>query len=273
MSSVISNGVEPGNAGPTPVHHHFSAIAQRYHYLRTTDPEPVALIARELGELARIEAIDIGCGSGRYDQLLFKYLDNKLRLTCVDASLSMLKALNKYLYEHGISNYASLRGSAENIISLDNTYDCVCTFNAVHHFNLPGFLGESARILKCGGCLFIYTRLPEQNERNIWGRYFPGFCRKETRLYTPDTLTQSVAAVPNLHIMSIEYFKYGRTASLAQLLKRARSHHYSTFSLYSPEELEEAIAGFTRNIRNTFDDTKQIHWFDENVLFVIRKDS
>ena len=86
-------------------------------------------------------------------------------------------------------------------------------------------------------------------------------------------MTQSVAAVPNLHIMSIEYFKYGRTATLAQLLKRARSHHYSTFSLYSPEELEEAMAGFKQNIGNEFEDTKQIHWFDENVLLVIRKDS
>ena len=233
----------------------------------------LAIIARELGEPAHVEAIDMGCGSGRYDQLLFKYLDGKLRLTCVDNNLAMLKALNEYLYEHGISNYVSVQGSAEKVLSLDNVYDFVCTFNAVHHFNLPGFLGKSARILKCGGYLFIYTRLPEQNERNIWGRYFPGFCQKETRLYTPDAMTQSVAAVPKLHIMSIEYFKYGRSANLTQLLERARSHHYSTFSLYAPEELEEAMAGFTQNIGGVFEDTKQIHWYDENVLFVIRKEA
>ena len=48
MHMNLINRVETGNAGLMPAHHHFSAIAQRYHYLRTTDPEPVALIAQEL---------------------------------------------------------------------------------------------------------------------------------------------------------------------------------------------------------------------------------
>jgi len=273
MSMDFINQAETGNIPPTPVHRHFSKIAQRYHYLRTTDPEPIALITRELKELTHVEAIDIGCGAGRYGLLLFKYLNGKLRLTCVDANAEMLKMLDKYLHEHGIDNYVYVQGNAEKVISQDNTYDCVCTFNAVHHFNLPVFLGESSRILKHGGYLFIYTRLPEQNGRNIWGQHFPGFCQKETRLYTQNTVTQSVATVPGLRIQSIEYFKYGRTANLAQLLERASFHHYSTFYLYEPEELEKAMAGFTQNIRNAFEDTKQIHWFDENVLFVIRKEA
>ena len=107
---------------------------------------------------------------------------------------------------------------------------------------------------------------------NIWGRYFPKFHQKETRLYTLYTLAQSVAAVPNLWITSIKYFKYGRTSSMAQLVELARTHHYSTFSLYSSEELEEAIAVFTHRIRNEFEDANRIHWYDENVLFVIREE-
>jgi len=272
VCSQFANRVEPSHATLTAIHHHFSRIAKRYHYLRTTDSEPITLIVKELKKLAHIEAVDIGCGTGRYDLLLYRYLGDKLRLTCVDANVDMLETLGKYLKKQGISNFISILASAENLPSPSNTYDCVYTFNAIHHFNLLEFLHESARILKSGGYLFIYTRLREQNRSNIWGRYFPEFHQKETRLYTPDTLTQSVVAVPNLWIKSIEYFKYGRTSTLAQLVERVRAHHYSTFSLYSSEELEEAIAGFTQKIRNEFEEAHRIRWFDENVLFVIRKE-
>lgn len=256
---------------PTTIHHHFSRIAQRYHYLRTTDTEPIILLAGELRGLTHIEGLDIGCGAGRYDLLLYRYLGEKLRLTCVDANVDMLNTLERNLKEQGISNFASLPASAENLPFQGNTFDFVCTFNAIHHFNLPVFLRECARIVKTGGHFFIYTRFPEQNRRNIWGQYFPGFHQKETRLYTPETLTKAVAATPNLRIESIEYFKYGRISTLSELLKRARAHHYSTFSLYSPGELKEAIAGFSQKIGEVFEDTHQIHWYDENVLFIIRE--
>jgi len=272
VCAQIINTVDPNYSAPTAIHHHFSRIATRYRDLRTTDPEPITFIAKELEKLVSIEAVDVGCGAGRYGLLLCRYLGDKLHLTCADANSNMLETLDEYLIKHGISNFTSMHSEAENLPFPSNTLDCICTFNAIHHFNLLEFLHESARILKSGGYLFIYTRLREQNRENIWGRYFPEFYQKETRLYTPDTFTQSVAAVPNLWIKSIEYFKYGRTSSLAQLVERARAHHYSTFSLYSSEELEEAIAAFTQKIRNEFEDTHLIHWFDENILFVIRKE-
>ncbi len=272
MSAQIINKTDPNYSALTATHHHFSIIAPKYHDLRTTDPEPITFIAGELEKLVSIEAVDIGCGSGRYDLSLCKHLGDKLRLTCADANSKMLETLSEYLIKNGISNFTSMQSNAEHIPLPSNALDCVCTFNAVHHFNLLEFLHESARSLKNGGYLFIDTRLREQNKRNIWGRYFPKFHQKETRLYTPDTLTQSVAAVPNLRIQSIEYFKYGRMSSLAQLVERAKAHHYSTFSLYSSEELEEAIAAFTQKIRHEFEDVPRIHWFDENILFVIRKE-
>jgi len=272
MRSEFANRVKPNDVMPTAIHRHFSRIASKYHSLRTTDLEPINYIDRELENLASVKAVDIGCGAGRYDLLLCRYLGDKLRLTCADANGNMLETLDKYLTKHGINNFTSMQSEAEKLPFPGNALDCVCTFNAVHHFNLPEFLFESARILNSGGYLFIYTRLQEQNKRNIWGRYFPKFHQKETRLYTTDILAQAVAAVPNLWIKSIEYFQYGRTATLAQLEERARAHHYSTFSLYSSEELEEAVAGFMKKIRNEFEDTHRIRWFDENVLFVIRKE-
>ena len=256
----------------TAIHPHFSKIASKYRDLRTTDPEPITFIARELEKLVSIEAVDIGCGTGRYDLLLCRYLGDKLHLTCADANANMLETLDEYLIKHGISNFTSMHSKAENLPFPSNALDCVCTFNAIHHFNLPGFLQESARILKSGGYLFIYTRLREQNKRNIWGRHFPEFHQKETRLYTLNALTQAVATVPTLDIKSIEFFKYQRISTSAKLIERVEANHYSTFALYSSGEMEKAIEGFVQRITNKFNGGHWIHWFDENILFVIRKE-
>ena len=271
MYSKGINRVKLSQVAPTAIHHHFSKIASRYRRLRITDLEPIAFVARELEELGRVEAADIGCGAGRYDLLLCKFLGDKLGLACVDANADMLEALDTHLKECDVSNFMTVNSKAERLPFPSGALDCVCTFNAVHHFNLPDFLKESARILKNGGYLFIYTRLQEQNKRNIWGQYFPEFYRKEARLYELDTFKQAVAAVPALWIKSIEYFKYRRIATLEQLVERARAHHYSTFWLYSPKELEEAITGFAQNVKCNFKGDHQLSWFDENIMFVLRK--
>jgi ubiquinone/menaquinone biosynthesis C-methylase UbiE len=250
---------------------HFSSVAKKYRDLRTTDSEPISLIVDKMKNLDRVEAVDVGCGDGRYDLLLYKYLGDKLRLTCLDANADMLQALTKYLTQHDIDSFSVKCSEAETMPFPDSVLDCVCTFNAVHHFNLSRFLSESARVIKAGGYLFIYTRLREQNGRNIWGLYFPQFNEKETRLYSLDAMKEAIERADNLAFESIVLFAYSRLAALEQLLERARSHHYSTFLMYSPEEMEEALKGFSLNIKNQFEDPQRIRWFDENALFIIRK--
>lgn len=270
MDLGIKNNIEPVTVKPRNIHHHFSRIAKSYRNLRTTDLEPVALIARTLGGMPRIEAADIGCGGGRYDLLLYQHLGDKLHLSCVDTNNYMLNTLDDYLKRHGISNFKTINAEAEKLPFPGNTFDCIFTFNAVHHFNLSNFLRESARVLRSGGYIFIYTRLREQNKRNIWGRYFPQFFQKETRLHKLDSLLQTVQARPSLQIQSIDYLKYARISTLERLVERARAHHYSTFYLYLPEELEEAIAGFRQNIERHFEDTTRVEWNDENILLTLK---
>jgi hypothetical protein len=59
-----------------------------------------------------------------------------------------------------------------------NSLDAMVTFNAIHHFILSDFLGETSRVLQDNGHLFICTRLRSQNERDIWGRFFPNSVKK-----------------------------------------------------------------------------------------------
>ena len=79
---------------------HFTEISSVYRSVRTTDREPVKLIARELEDLARPRGADIGCGAGRYVLLMFETIPN-LSLTCVDANPAMLDQVDELLRARG----------------------------------------------------------------------------------------------------------------------------------------------------------------------------
>jgi ubiquinone/menaquinone biosynthesis C-methylase UbiE len=254
---------------------HFSQVAERYRDLRTTDPEPIIYLTQQLVpvlDLPRIDIADIGCGGGRYSLLLAKCLDGKVRLSCVDNNKRMLETLETYLTVHGVSRFVSVKSDAESLPFDDSSFDCLFTFNAVHHFKLEAFLLEAARILRDRSLFFIYTRTLGQNSRNIWGRYFPQFCQKETRLYHQDELEQAMSMVPALKLRNVKYFKYQRTASLERLIEKAENRHYSTFWFYSDQEFVTALKEFQQNIRDRFSDPEQVRWSDENLLLIIEKE-
>lgn len=253
------------------IHHHFSRIARKYRILRITDLEPILCIKKELQKLPKIEAADVGCGDGGYDLKLFQRLGDRLYLHCIDANPKMLKQLEVHLAQHGIKNFQIREAPAKDLPIEDDSLDCIFTFNAIHHFKLLGFLKEASRVLKDNGYLFIYTRLRSQNSRNIWGKYFPLFNQKETRLYELNELKEILRKISKLKIQSVEYFKYKRVSSLDWLVKQAQSHHYSTFNLYTEEEFAQSLDKFKQNLQLHFKDLKNITWFDENILLVIRK--
>jgi ubiquinone/menaquinone biosynthesis C-methylase UbiE len=253
------------------INHHFSKIAHKYRDLRTTDVEPVLSIERYLRKQPKIVAADVGCGTGRYDLKLFQYLGKKLFLYCIDANKEMLRHLADFLVKHRIENFKTIKTFERKIPLEDNSLHCIFTFNAIHHFKILPFLEESLRALKHGGYLFIYTRLRSQNRRNIWGRCFPLFNEKETRLYELNELKNLLRKTHGLKIKSIEYFKYARLASLDRLLEQAQNRHYSTFYLYTKKEFEQSLEKFKQNIQHKFKDLNKINWFDRNILLVAQK--
>lgn len=253
------------------IHNHFSSIATRYRNLRTTDPSPIRLIYQRVEPLTRIHGADVGCGTGRYSLKLSELIGPRLYLYCIDANREMLKQLSRTFRQHHIGNYEPIHCYGGCLPLRASSLDFISTFNAVHHFSLIDFLREAVRTLKADGRLYIYTRTREQNSRNIWGRYFPNFHRKETRLYEIDELRAVISGSQYMQLERVEYFKYPRVDSLENLAKKASGRHYSTFCLYSDEEFNQALAEFTRNLSIQFDDPNRIHWFDENVLCVLRR--
>lgn len=248
---------------------HFSRVASSYRQVRTTDVEPIVFIGETLKGLPEVTAADVGCGDGRYDLLLFRHLNN-LHLTCIDINEYMLEQVSNYLTSHGITNFKTIKADTYDIPLEDNSMDCILTFNAIHHFDFVKFIETSDKVIKENGTIFIYTRLRSQNVRSIWGQYFPLFSERETRLYELYEMEQWIQSVDSLRLEIAKPFKYKRNTTIEQLVEKVKARHYSTFSLYEEDELDEALKTFQENIRRLFQDTNKIEYFDENILLVLK---
>lgn len=250
---------------------HFSQIASEYCGVRTTDLEPILFISDQLGSMRKIVAADVGCGAGRYDELLFRFLGEKLFLNCTDVSAEMLGELETYLRDVFIENFETHEALADDLPFASDSLDCVLTFNACHHFDLPGFLASGHRALKPGGRLFMYTRTRTQNARSVWGVRFPSFSEKETRLYTDDEVGGVVSGTRGMELTDLRRFRYDREESLDRLIDLARTSHYSTFRLYGEDEFETALERFVRNVEASHEDPERVTWCDENTMYVITR--
>ena len=252
------------------MHDHFSAIASKYRNVRTLDAKPILHIKNILKEKPKISMADIGCGDGRYSLELLKCLGDKCYLHCIDSNEKMLTYLENYLIEQNVTNFCIRPGNADKLPLENDSMDCIVSFNAIHHFDIQRFLAEALGCLKNDGHLFIYTRLRNQNSRNIWGQYFPLFTEMENRLYELDELEKHIQNA-DMSIHSTKVFGYSRTSSLDRLVHQAQNNHYSTFTLYDKETFDESLEAFQQNIKKNFGDLGQIKWYDENILLEIRK--
>lgn len=251
---------------------HFRKIAPLYQSLRITDEEPIIYIVHQLKSLTAIKAADIGCGTGRYTQLLIRHLRDKLTFIYgIDYSAKMLRQFNRRFAKDGIRVVSVIKASAMCLPLSDESLNCIFSFNAIHHFALLEFLYETARILRDSGYLFVYTRLRSQNSRSIWGRFFPLFTSKETRLYEEDELKEAITKIPRLRLQKTRTFEFNRKSSLERLSGQAKNYHYSTFNLYSRKEFKTALHQFHDNLRDYFGDPNNIRWVDENILFILQK--
>jgi SAM-dependent methyltransferase len=242
------------------VEDHFKLVASVYDSLRTTDEAPVRKI-RELLPDGPLVGLDLGCGTGRYSRLLHGMLPDGSLLAASDLSAAMLAELRAR--RDGRATLVPLRCTAEDLPIRTGSLDLVTAFNSVHHFDLGRFLAEVARALRAGGRLFVYTRTPEQNARTIWGRLFPGFAEREQRLHSEAALRDAVGRIQGLRLVHVQSFSHSRSSTPERLRAQAEGRHYSTFSLYRPDELRQAIAVFLARLPGP-----QVSWVDEHLLLV-----
>ena len=241
---------------------HFERVAGVYESLRTTDQAPVRRISQLLPDRP-VTGLDIGCGTGRYTRLLRALLPGGSLLAASDVSAAMLAQLKAGNHGHALG-VVPLLAAAEQLPLRTASLDLVTAFNCVHHFDLGRFLTAAARVLAPGGQLFIYTRTPQQNARTIWGRYFPGFTEHEQRLHSQAAFRDAVSRTGGLKVVATQTFSHPRSSTAERLQAQAEGRHYSTFSLYTPEELRVAIATFLARLPSP-----EVCWVDEHLLVVV----
>jgi ubiquinone/menaquinone biosynthesis C-methylase UbiE len=242
---------------------HFERVAAVYESLRTTDEAPVRRICQFLPGRP-VTGLDVGCGTGRYTRLLRAALPDGSRLAASDVSAAMLAQLKAASQRCHAAGVAPLLAAAEQLPLRAASLDLVTAFNCIHHFDLGRFLTAAARVLAPGGQLFIYTRTPQQNARTIWGRYFPGFTEHEQRLHSQAAIRDAVKRTGGLTMITAQTFQHPRTSTARRLQAQAEGRHYSTFSLYTPEELRTSITAFLARLP-----TAEVCWVDEHLLVVV----
>jgi SAM-dependent methyltransferase len=238
---------------------HFGRVAAVYESLRTTDEAPVRAIGQFLPDRP-VTGLDVGCGTGRYSRLLGELLPAGSLLAATDVSAAMLAQLTAGGRAPGV---VPLLAAAEQLPLRAASLDLVTAFNCVHHFDLGRFLTAVARVLRPGGQLFIYTRTPQQNARTIWGRYFPGFTEHEQRLHSQAALLDAVRRTGGLTVAAAQTFRQPRSSTAERLRAQAEGRHYSTFSLYPPQELSASIATFLARLPGP-----EVSWVDEHLLVI-----
>ncbi len=241
---------------------HFERVAAVYESLRTTDEAPVRRIGQLLPDRP-VTGLDVGCGTGRYSRLLRGLLPDGSLLAASDVSAAMLAELKAGSHGHALG-VVPLLSTAEELPLRTASLDLVTAFNCVHHFDLGRFLTAAARVLQPGGQLFIYTRTPQQNARTIWGRYFPGFTEHEQRLHSEAAFRDAVRRTDGLTVVATQTFKHPRSSTAGRLRAQAEGRHYSTFSLYPPDELRASIATFLARLPSP-----EVSWVDEHLLVVV----
>ncbi|MFQ5976803.1 MAG: class I SAM-dependent methyltransferase [Candidatus Heimdallarchaeota archaeon] len=166
---------------------HFDKIAPKYRQLRQVDLPPIAYLSQLLDNTTTQQGLELGCGTGRYSQLLLNYLPN-LFLICCDYSNGMLDELKRKLQTRGKLRFDVLEKKAEELAFHKNTFDILFSFNAIHHLDMNKIIPHAEEWISSGGWIFLYTRFPSQNRSSVWGRNFPKFVERESRLYTEDQL-------------------------------------------------------------------------------------
>ena len=257
---------------PQSMEHHFERVTSVYTHVRNTDPGVVeAIISFLRVDKTPIDVADIACGTGRYSKIIAARLNSNLRLFCCDNSNEMLsECRNRMSREFPSQRTHYCLTSANDLPFADGYFDVVTTFNAVHHFDLDRFSSEAARILRPGGLLSIYTRTPEQNARTVWGQHFPGFTKRETRLYRCERLEAAISDLSELYLETIQEFKNVRVESVDSLLNRVRNFHYSTFTLYPTHEFLQALDTFAKKLTDLSNDGAIKHTA-ENTMVLARR--
>ena len=260
---------------------HFTQVSSQYETFRELDLRAVHIISEVLAVAINqscpvVRLLDVGTGEGRYldavSGSLSASLANRVLPIGVDLSPAMLTQAHVRNSHVGLGAQY-LVSASERLPFLTASCDAITSFNAVHHFDLARFISEASRVLIPSGQLVLYTRTPEQNRCTIWGRYFPEFATRETKLYRSSDLQLALQATEVFDSVRVQMIPWKITTSLSRLIEQVVHFHYSTFRLYPSDLLHEAIDTFEYRVRQEFSDMERITFDNDHIMVIAKRAS
>ena len=258
---------------------HFTEVSSQYEKFRELDLRAVHIISEVLAVAIDqrrpvVRLLDVGTGEGRYldavSESLSASLANRVLPIGVDLSPAMLTQAHVRNTHVGLG-VQYLVSASETLPFLTASCDAITCFNAVHHFDLTRFISEASRVLMPSGQLVLYTRTPEQNRCTIWGRYFPEFATRETKLYRRSDLQLALQAAEVFDSIHVQMIPWTITTSLSRLIEQVVHFHYSTFRLYSNDLLHAAIDTFQYRVRQAFSDMAHVTFSNDHTVVIAKR--
>jgi len=228
---------------------YFDDIAQDYEDVRGTEIWPSLLHTIRSVDSNTRRVLDVATGTGLFGVRL---AEEGFHVLGLDQNPNMLAQAMRKAKQQACSLRGVL-GLAEQLPLAESSISVMFSTNAIHHFDLQPHFTEVKRVLKPGGCYVVYTRFRKQNARSLWGRLFPHFAEKETRLYNREDFQRLEAEFPELALESLDELSFEKPFSLDRLLQTTRQRRYSTFAFYGEEEFWRAYAIFRSRLESWSD--------------------
>ena len=107
--------------------------------------------------------LDIACGPGNFSRAFAAAVGDSGVVVGIDASPTMLERGAADLHSSGAGNLFLIRGDAGALPFVDESFDAVCCFAALHLFAEPmQALDEMTRVLTPGGRIALMTSVQRQ---------------------------------------------------------------------------------------------------------------
>lgn len=112
--------------------------------------------------LATDHVLEVAAGTCICGRAFAPYVEH---VTCLDATTAMLEVGKKECEKANIRNITLVKGNAEELPFLDNSFDIVISRLAFHHFvNGEAIFAEMKRVLKPNGKLVLMDMVPGEEE-------------------------------------------------------------------------------------------------------------